>query len=114
MARAQRPKPKDEQAVLVLELGGMTLVIDTDSFTIPESAKMSAAIRRIVTDAASGGVGVESSITPDITVACAAYVVALRQDPTLTFEDWFDRFSMRDLQEAVMSAKPAEADRPEA
>ena len=110
---AQRPKPKEEDGILVLDLAGMTLIVDVDSFTIPEAAKMNACINRIVQDA-TVGVGVAPQVLADITVACSAYVVALRTDPALAFDDWFGRFSMRDLQKAIRIAKPGELDRPEA
>jgi hypothetical protein len=111
MARAKMA-PK-ESSGMVLQLAGMVLEIDTDSFTIPESALMGTALKRLTSDAAAV-LGVEMKPNPDMFVACAAFVVARRQDPTLTYDGWFNRFTMRELADAVRTATPPRSDSPEA
>lgn len=113
MARA-KVVPKDQQQTgLVLVLAGKRYEVNTDTFTIPEAAMMAAATGRLVSDAAAV-MGVEIRISPDMHVASAAYVVARRDEPTLTYDDWFNRFTMRELRDAVAQGSRLGGDHPEA
>ena len=113
MARA-KVTPKEQQGVgLILTLAGKRYEVNVETFTIPEAALMSAALRRLQSDAAAV-MGVDIDTSPDMFVACAAYVVARRDEPTLTYDDWFNRFTMRELQEAVSNPGRLDGDHPEA
>lgn len=112
MARA-KVAPKDDSAGLTLTLAGKRYEVNVQTFTIPESAMMAAAIARLTSDAAAV-MGVEIKTTPDMFIASAAYVVARRDEPTLTYDDWFNRFTMAELQEAVSNPERLGGDHPEA